>query len=104
MRRYGAIRLTVLRVPEAKLRAYRVELILAKLGFLLWGWNWKECGNGVDADPLTFSDNVYDDLAGWVRGTSAEGNQIHHARIFWTATRQHIGVLTGGSANYLSPA
>ncbi|OAE20310.1 hypothetical protein AXG93_1084s1020 [Marchantia polymorpha subsp. ruderalis] len=31
------------------------------------------------------------------------GDQIHWARIFWTVTQQHIGVLTGGSANYLSP-
>lgn len=40
MGRQGAIRLTALRVPEAELRAYRGELILAKLDFLLWGWNW----------------------------------------------------------------
>ncbi|OAE32794.1 hypothetical protein AXG93_4893s1000 [Marchantia polymorpha subsp. ruderalis] len=31
------------------------------------------------------------------------GERIHCVRIFWTATRQRIGVLPGGSTNYLSP-
>ncbi|OAE18236.1 hypothetical protein AXG93_2027s1000 [Marchantia polymorpha subsp. ruderalis] len=31
------------------------------------------------------------------------GDRIHWARIFWTVTRQHIGLLPGGSPSYLSP-
>lgn len=31
------------------------------------------------------------------------GDRIHWARIFWKATRQHIGLIQGGSACYLSP-
>lgn len=30
-----------------------------------------------------------------------QGERIHLARIFWTATRQHIKVLPGVSANFL---
>ncbi|OAE27653.1 hypothetical protein AXG93_3286s1000 [Marchantia polymorpha subsp. ruderalis] len=40
MERLGAIQLTALKVTEVGLQAYRNELILAKLEFLLWGWNW----------------------------------------------------------------
>ncbi|OAE28067.1 hypothetical protein AXG93_3410s1100 [Marchantia polymorpha subsp. ruderalis] len=32
--------LHALRVPEVGLRAYRRDLILVKMDFLLWGWNW----------------------------------------------------------------
>ncbi|OAE32880.1 hypothetical protein AXG93_3052s1100 [Marchantia polymorpha subsp. ruderalis] len=32
-----------------------------------------------------------------------QGDRIHWARIFWTATRQHIGLIPGGSACYLFP-
>lgn len=31
------------------------------------------------------------------------GDRIHWAQIFWTVTRQHIGLLSGGSLSYLSP-
>lgn len=34
------IKLHALRVPEVGLRAYRRDLILVKMEFLLWGWNW----------------------------------------------------------------
>ncbi|OAE19154.1 hypothetical protein AXG93_3673s1020 [Marchantia polymorpha subsp. ruderalis] len=36
-----SIRLTALRVHELGLRAYCGKLILAKMDFLLWGWNWE---------------------------------------------------------------
>ncbi|OAE20096.1 hypothetical protein AXG93_2611s1030 [Marchantia polymorpha subsp. ruderalis] len=34
------IKLHALRVPEVGLRAYHCDLILIKMEFLLWGWNW----------------------------------------------------------------
>ncbi|OAE22733.1 hypothetical protein AXG93_2035s1140 [Marchantia polymorpha subsp. ruderalis] len=34
------IRLSALKVLEAGLQAHRCELILVKIEFLLWGWNW----------------------------------------------------------------
>ncbi|OAE31229.1 hypothetical protein AXG93_1293s1060 [Marchantia polymorpha subsp. ruderalis] len=34
------IKLHALRVPEVDLRAYHRDLILVKMNFLLWGWNW----------------------------------------------------------------
>lgn len=39
MRRALGLRLLALKVLEFGLRAYRKELIVAKLDFLLWGWN-----------------------------------------------------------------
>ncbi|OAE31753.1 hypothetical protein AXG93_4874s1160 [Marchantia polymorpha subsp. ruderalis] len=35
-----SIKLHALRVPEVGLRTYRRNLILTKMDFLLWGWNW----------------------------------------------------------------
>ncbi|OAE24320.1 hypothetical protein AXG93_4265s1010 [Marchantia polymorpha subsp. ruderalis] len=53
-----------------------------------------------DDDDLTFnSENV---KVGFVK-RALQGDRIHWARIFWTATRQHIRLVSGGSANYLSP-
>lgn len=40
MERPERIWLIALKVHEMKLRAYRNELILAKLNFMLWEWNW----------------------------------------------------------------
>lgn len=57
------IRFTAMRVPEARLRAYRGELILAKMDFLLWGWNWvcaamvKEWDNGGSPKPPDYRGN-----------------------------------------------
>ncbi|OAE21684.1 hypothetical protein AXG93_4170s1250 [Marchantia polymorpha subsp. ruderalis] len=34
------IKLFALKVPKVGLRAHRCDLILAKIDFLLWGWNW----------------------------------------------------------------
>ncbi|OAE18993.1 hypothetical protein AXG93_2637s1110 [Marchantia polymorpha subsp. ruderalis] len=34
------IKLHALQVPEVGLRAYRRDLIMVKMDFLLWGWNW----------------------------------------------------------------
>lgn len=31
------------------------------------------------------------------------GERIHWTQIFWTVTRHHIGLLSGGSPSYLSP-
>lgn len=50
--------LTMLKVPEVGLRTYCSELIVAKLDFLLWEWNWvcaamvQKCNDGstLDAD------------------------------------------------------
>lgn len=51
------IKLHALRVSEVRLRAYRRDLILTKMDFLLWGWNWtsKAIGRCADDDgDLTF--------------------------------------------------
>lgn len=57
------IKLHSLRVPEVGLRAYRRDLILVKMDFLLWGWNWtsdaiiQEWDNNGLPKPLGYQDH-----------------------------------------------
>ncbi|OAE20377.1 hypothetical protein AXG93_3932s1010 [Marchantia polymorpha subsp. ruderalis] len=54
------LRMVLLRVPQVGLRAFQDELMVVKLDFLLWGWNWVlgRCA-GEESDILFECESVH---------------------------------------------
>ncbi|OAE18885.1 hypothetical protein AXG93_3022s1090 [Marchantia polymorpha subsp. ruderalis] len=104
------IKVSALKVPEVGLQAHCRDLILAKINFLLWDWNWaseaivQEWYNNGLPKPPSYRGNletgqIWDCKKVLERCADDDGDFTFDRE----SVRQHIGLIQEGSACYLSP-